>query len=258
MSEAPEQSPAGMPAPTADALAGRVVLVVGAHGGLGSEIARGAAAAGATVVLLGRRVPKLSRVYDAILAAGGAEPAIYPLDLEGASPAEYAEMAERIGAECGRLDAVVHAAADFPGLTPFKITEPEDWLRALHVNLSAPLLLTRACLPLLEAAPDAAVLFVHEDLPQVARAYWGGYGVAKHGLVGLQAILADELADTRVRVHGVRPGPMRGSLRGRAWFGEDPGKWPGPDRYAPACVALLGPAGIPHRGTTLDLAETSS
>ena len=45
-------------------LDGQVFLVVGAHGGLGSEAARAAAREGATVVLLGRRVPKLNQVYD--------------------------------------------------------------------------------------------------------------------------------------------------------------------------------------------------
>ena len=55
----------------AAALAGRVVLVAGAHGGLGSVAARACARAGATVVLLGRRVPKLNRLYDAVVSPVG-------------------------------------------------------------------------------------------------------------------------------------------------------------------------------------------
>ena len=98
-------------------LDGRVVLVTGAHGGLGSEAALACAQAGATVVLLGRRVPKLGRMYDRITAAGG-EAALYPMDLEGASPDDYAELAARIDAAFGRLDGVLHAAAHFSGLTP--------------------------------------------------------------------------------------------------------------------------------------------
>ena len=97
-------------------LAGRVVLVAGAHGGLGSAASLACARAGASVVLLGRRLPKLNRLYDSI-AAEGAEPLLYPLDLEGASPDDYAELASRLQSEFGRLDGLLHCAAEFRGLT---------------------------------------------------------------------------------------------------------------------------------------------
>lgn len=234
-----------MPAP--DALAGRVVLLVGALGGLGSASARACAAAGAEVVLLGRRVPKLNRLYDELVAAGG-KAAIYPLDLEGATPADYADMAERIATEFGRLDGIVHAAANFPGLTPLELTEPEAFARAIHVNLTAPMLLTQACLPLLKKASDSAVVFVSDAPERIARAHWGGYSVAKHGLKGLVAVLGDELVNTPVRVSALEPGPMRTSLRGRAYFGENPARWPEASAYAPAVVRLLSAEGAEHRG----------
>ena len=79
----------GLPTRAPRALDQRVVLVSGAHGGLGSAAAVACARAGATVVLLGRKLPKLNRVYDAV-AQAGAEPLLYPLDLEGASPDDYA------------------------------------------------------------------------------------------------------------------------------------------------------------------------
>ena len=241
-------------APAADALAGRVVLVTGAHGGLGAAAATACAAAGATVVLLGRRVPKLNRVYDAIEAAGAARPALYPLDLEGATPTDYAELAERLERELGRLDGILHAAAEFKGLTPLALTEPEDWLRALHVNLSAPLLLTQACLPLLQKSQDAAVVFVADDPQRVAHAYWGGYGVAKQGLLALVPMLAEELSSGPVRVSALLPGPMRTSLRGRAWFGEDPAATLPPEEFVPAVVHLLSSAGAAERGQILQVA----
>src|SRR6478672_10167830 len=139
-------------------LAGRVVLITGAPGGLGSVAARACARAGATVVLLGRKVPKLNRLYDAIVAEGP-EPLLYPLDLEGASPDDYAELAARIEPELGRLDGLLHCAAEFRGLTPLLHTDPAAFARAIHVNLTAPAWLTQACLPLLLRAPDAAVVF---------------------------------------------------------------------------------------------------
>ncbi|HET6602733.1 MAG TPA: SDR family NAD(P)-dependent oxidoreductase [Xanthomonadaceae bacterium] len=242
---------AGAPAP--DALAGRVVLVSGAHGGLGAACARAAAAAGATVVLLGHRVPKLTRVYDAIERAGGPQPAMYPLDLQGADPADYEDAAQRIAAQCGRLDGLLHCAADFRGLTPLELTAPEDFARAVHVNLTGPWWMTRACLPLLRQAEDGAVVFVHDDPRRVGTAYWGGYGVAQHGLAGLAAILADEFASAPVRICALQPGPMRTPLRARAFSAEDPGAIPPPERYARACVHLLADRAGGYRGRVVRL-----
>jgi NAD(P)-dependent dehydrogenase (short-subunit alcohol dehydrogenase family) len=246
-----EQNAASPPTalqPAADALAGRVILVVGAHGALGDAAARACAAAGASVILLGRRSPKLGRVYDAIEAAGGPAPAIYPLDLEGAGPADYEQLADTIECEFGRLDGILHAAAEFKGLMTLTSTSPEDLLRAVHVNLTAPLLLTRACLPLLSRREHASVVFVLEDLDSVGRAHWGGYGLAKHALAGAVRLLGDELANSPIRIHGLQPGPMRTPLRARAWFGEDPSIWPEAAAYAPACVWLLSAAADGERG----------
>src|SRR5688572_30538533 len=239
---------APLPAIAADALAGRTVLVTGAHGGLGAAAAKACAQAGATVVLLGRRVPKLGRVYDAVRAVGP-EPALYPLDLAGADPADYEAMAAKIAAECGGLHGVLHAAAEFAGLAPLEATAPEAFLRAMHVNLTAPWLLTQACLPHLRRAGDAAVVFVTDDPQRVGRAYWGAYGLAKHALAGLVRQLHDETAASGVRVSALEPGPMRTDLRARAFVDEAQLRVPDPAAYAPAAVHLLSPAGADRRGT---------
>lgn len=231
----------------AGALQDRVVLLSGAHGGLGTAAALACARAGATLILLGRKVPRLNRVYDAV-AAAGAEPLLYPLDLEGASPDDYAQMATRIETELGRLDGVLHCAADFAGLTPLEHTDPAAFARAIHVNLTAPWWLSQACLPLLSKAPDAALVFAMDDPARVGKAFWGGYGVAQHGLRGLIGMLHAELANTSVRVSGLQPGPMRTGLRAKAYVEESVKLAADPDRYAPACVSLLSIAGAAHRG----------
>lgn len=228
-------------------LDGRVVLVVGAHGGLGRAASLAAAAAGARVVLLGRRVPRLERLLDAIAAKGG-QASAYPLDLEGASPDDYADLAARIDAEYGRLDGLLHAAAEFRGLTPLLHADSAGFARALHVNLTAPWWLTQACLPLLLRAPDAALVFACDDVARVGGAYWGGYGIAKQGVEALVRMLHAELANTGVRVAGLQPGPMRTSLRERAYADDAPHAACAPEAYADACVELLSAAGAAHRG----------
>ncbi|GAB2621600.1 SDR family NAD(P)-dependent oxidoreductase [Novilysobacter erysipheiresistens] len=224
-----------------------MVLVSGAAGGLGSVAATACARAGATVVLLGRKLPKLNRLYDAI-AAEGPEPLLYPLDLEGATPDDYAELAKRLEAELGRLDGVLHCAANFRGLTPLLQSDPAAFARAIHVNLTAPWWLSQACLPLLAKADDAALVFVLDDRERVGKANWGGYGIAQHGLESLVAMLHAELANTRVRVAGLQPGPMRTALRAMAYVEEDDRTARAPEAYAQACVTLLSAAGADHRG----------
>lgn len=231
----------------ANALAGRVVLIAGAHGGLGQAASIASARAGATVVLLGRKVPKLNRVYDAIANEGG-EALLYPLDLEGASPDDYAELAARVESELGHLDGVLHCAAEFSGLSPLENTDPTAFARALHVNVTAPCWLTQACLPLLKRARDASVVFVIDDTTRVTQAYWGGYGVAQQARAALVSILHAELAAGPVRVSGLQPGPMRTSLRSKAYAEDSDRESSDPVAYADACVTLLSSAGAAHRG----------
>ena len=235
------------------ALDDRVVLLTGATGGLGRASALAATRAGASVILLGRKVRALEKVYDEVAALGFAQPAIYPLDLAGATPNDYAEMAATIEREFKRLDGIVHAAAHFTGLQPAANIAPDEWLRALHVNLSAPFLLTQACLPLLRDAPDASVVFVLDDTQRMGRAHWGGYGVAKHGLAGFASILHDELENTSIRVHALLPAPMRTALRRAAYYGENTLQLPLPEQAANAVVYLLGSDGAAARGKVLDL-----
>ena len=233
-----------------DALAGRVILVTGAYGGLGEAAAKACAQAGATVVLLGRKVPKLSRTYDAVKALGPL-PALYPMDLAGADPADYEQMADRIVADLGGLHGILHCAAEFDGLRPLETTPPEDFVRKLHVNLTAPWLLTQACLPALRAQPDAAVVFVLDDPARVQRAYWGPYGIAKAGLLGLMRMLDDETDAGSIRVSALQPGPMHSNIRSRAFVEEPATRVPMPARAAHACVHLLSPAGAAWRGEVL-------
>lgn len=236
-----------LPTREAGALRGRVVLISGAQGGLGSAAAQACAKAGATVVLLGRKPPKLNRVYDAC-AKLGPEPLLYPLDLEGAAPDDYAEMADRLHRELGQLDGLLHCAAEFRGLTPLEHTDPANFARAVHVNLTAPWWLSQACLPLLKQAPDAALVFALDDLSRVGKAYWGGYGLAQHGLGAMVGMLHAELANSSVRVAALQPGPMRTSLRAKAYAEDQDGQAHDPADYADACVTLLSSAGQAHRG----------
>ncbi|MDX1434134.1 MAG: YciK family oxidoreductase [Gammaproteobacteria bacterium] len=236
-----------------DLLAGRVVLVTGAGDGIGAAVAQSFAEHGATVVLLGRTVAKLEAVYDRIVAAGAPQPAIYPLDLEGAGPAHYDELAERIEAELGRLDGLLHNAARLGALSPLEHYDAEEWLRVVQVNLNAPFLLTRACLPLLARAANASIIFTSSGVGRRGRAYWGAYSASKFAVEGLMQVLADELGEsTRVRVNSINPGRVRTAMRAAAYPAENPESLPAARDVAPAYLYLMGDDSLGINGEALD------
>ena len=239
--------------PAADTLAGRVVLVTGAYGGLGGAVARAVARAGATVVITGKRKRQLEQLHDAMRAEQLPEPIIHPLDMEVATPRDYTALAEGLERDVGRLDGIVHAAASFSGLTPIAMHKPDDWLRTLHVNVSAPFALTQACMPLLLRAPDSAVVFVLDNPQLLQRAHWGGYGVSKAALERFVEILHQETDSGPLRTHALLPAPMRTALRRMAYFGEDIMQRPLPNAAADAAVYLLSAQALPARGALLDL-----
>ncbi|HZX70580.1 MAG TPA: SDR family NAD(P)-dependent oxidoreductase [Rhodanobacter sp.] len=244
--------------PAADSLAGRVVLVTGAYGGLGSAVARAVTRAGATVVITGKRKRQLEKLHDAMREEGLAEPVIHPLDMEVATPKEYVALAEGLERDFGRLDGIVHCAASFAGLSPITMHRPDEWLRAMHVNVNAPFALTQACLPLLAQASDSAVVFVLDNPALLQRAHWGGYGVSKAALERFVAILHEETDESPLRVHALLPTPMRTSLRRLAYFGEDIMQQPTADAAAAATVYLLGAEALAARGAVLDLRSDQS
>ena len=238
--------------PSPHALADRVVLVTGASSGIGQACACACAEAGATVILLARDVPRLEQAYDRIREAGGPEPVILPLDLDGATVDDYAQVARRIDQDFGRLDGLLHNAGLVGGLRPLRLFEPGDWIRLTRINLLAPWLLTQACLPLLDKAEDPAIAFTLDGQSQ--RPYWGAYGVAKAGLAGLVEILSQELdGEHPIRVNGIDPGPVQTRLRRQNYPGEPGGAHATPEEVAPAFLYFLGSDSRGMTGHTLRL-----
>jgi NAD(P)-dependent dehydrogenase (short-subunit alcohol dehydrogenase family) len=240
--------------PAPSLLAGRVILVTGAGQGLGRAVATACASHGATVALLGRRQEKLEATYDAITAAGGAEPALVPLDLEQAGSAELESLAQLVRKDLKRLDGIAHCASHFVPLGPLANQSIETWMTLLKVNLAAPFAITRACLPLLAAAPDSSVVFTGETHALQPAAYWGGFAVSKSGLSPLVHIWADERARTpNPRMNVLVPGPIASPQRARSHPGEDAALLRTPEQAARAYLWLLGPDSADTTGKTLCL-----
>ena len=217
----------------------KVVLITGAGDGIGKAVALACAERGATVILLGRTVHKLEQVYDEIRNNGWPEAAIYPMDLEGASPTDYDDLGANVDREFGRLDALFHNAGWLGASTPVDIYDTELWYKVLQINLNAPFLLTRACIPLLRKSTSARVVFTGDDKTS---AYWGAYGVAKAGQLAFMQILADELESKNIPVNAVIPGPVRTRFRTMAYPAEDKSKLTRPEAITDVFLYLLSDA----------------
>ncbi len=228
--------------PLPPSLHDRLVLITGAYGGLGRAVSLACARAGATVVIFGRVVRRLEALYDEIVAAGGPEPVIHPLDLLTADTTAFENAASALHAQFGRLDGLVHIAATVGSLSPIEHQSLDNWLSTWRVNTAAAAALTRACSPLLRASPNAAVVFTLDSRGQDPRAYWGAYAASKAGLAALFAEVADEWGNLpNVRVDAVVPGPINSPIRRRTHPGEDPAQHPAPDALGPLYVELLSP-----------------
>ncbi|MDT0499801.1 MULTISPECIES: YciK family oxidoreductase [unclassified Halomonas] len=240
------QAPSGL-------LNDRVILVTGAGDGIGRAAALTYARHGATVILLGRTIAKLETVYDEIEAAGGPQPAIFPLNFEGATLKDYQDMADTLDKEFGRLDGILHNAGLLGRITPFEQYNPELWEQVMQVNINGPIAMTQALLPLLKSSADASVIFTSSSVGRKGRAYWGAYAVSKFATEGFVEVLADELEHLgSVRVNSLNPGATRTQMRRNAYPGEDPDTLRTPEEIMPSYLWLMGPDSRGHNGEKFD------
>lgn len=208
--------------PAENFLQDRVILITGAGQGIGREAALAYAAHGATVILHGRKVQKLESVFDEITLLGKSEAFIYPLDLEKAEEKDFQITAQSIAQQTGRLDGILYNAAFLYSLTPMQNQTIEQWRTVLQVNLISPFALTKACLPLLKAAPDASIIMTSDSHTTKPTAYWGPFLVAKAGIEALVKNLADEWEQTipHLRINSIIPGIVNSPQRAKTHPGE--------------------------------------
>lgn len=240
-------------------LQGRVIMVTGAGQGLGRSVALAVAAHGATVILTGRNTAKLEAVYDEIQVAHHPEAVIFPLDLSTASEQDFANMAQGIYQQLGRLDGILHNAAHFDNLSPLEIQTAQQFEHMLRVNLIAPFALTKACLPLLQRAPDASIVFTSSSAAYTPAAYWGAHAISKNAAEHLVKIWALELEKTpHVRMNSVIPGPLQSPQRKKSHPGEIHNRLPSAESLLPVYLYLLGSDSQGVSGQTFDLRQPST
>jgi NAD(P)-dependent dehydrogenase (short-subunit alcohol dehydrogenase family) len=220
-------------------LSSKTIIITGAAGGLGSALSRECVGEGYNTVMLDCDRRGLEAVWDNITREGQPEPALYPMDLLAAGPKQFEELLEKVTEEFGGLDAVVHCAARFEGLTPLEQNSPSEWLASVQVNLNAAWLLSAQSLPLLKQSGSGSLYFMLEDLPKMKGPFWGAYGVCKHALAALAGQFAAGCKSSDVQVLGINPGVMRSALRARSYHAENPELQPDAEIAAKQIVRFL-------------------
>jgi NAD(P)-dependent dehydrogenase (short-subunit alcohol dehydrogenase family) len=211
-------------------LSNRICLITGSSRGIGLGVARVFAENGASVVLHGkdekllpRSLAKLSepKQHSYITPAGA-----------GLLAAAFLRLHEK-------LDVLIHSAGILgPPMIPLAEYPADSWQDVLHLNLTAPFLITQALLPALRKGDHPSVIFVSSGVGYKGRAGWGAYSVSKFGVEGLNQVWADELAAESIRVNAVNPGGTRTQMRAAAYPQEDPTTLPTPEEIAPVFVWL--------------------
>jgi NAD(P)-dependent dehydrogenase (short-subunit alcohol dehydrogenase family) len=204
--DSPTDAPAP-PAPTAAQLfdlTGRVAIVTGGSRGLGRAIARGFAAAGASVVVASRKQEPCDAVAAEIAAAGGA--AIGVATHVGQSDQLDALVARTVD-EYGRIDIVVNNAANpLGGL----LTDMTDlaFEKSFTANVRGPVQLATKALEHLAASGHGSVINMISAGAFGPGPGLGLYCAGKAALWSFTRVMAKEWASQGVRVNALAPGPF--------------------------------------------------
>ncbi|MEM9313695.1 MAG: YciK family oxidoreductase [Pseudomonadota bacterium] len=236
-----------------DALAGRTILVTGASAGIGAAAARSYAAHGATVILLGRDIPRLESVYDAIEDAGGPQPAAVPFDLSQDDEEPFYELANTLREQFECLDGLLLNASVLGERRPLEQTSWDSWRSVMQVNVHSQFLTLKALMPLLHEAQNPSVILTSSGVGRQGQAFWGAYSVSKFATEAMMQILAAETENTgTLRVNCVNPGATNTAMRRAAYPAEDPARNPAPEEIMRTYLYLMDGASAGVTGNSFD------
>lgn len=183
-------------------LTGKVALVTGGGTGIGEAAALALAAAGATVVVTGRRGARLDEVVAAIAIAGGEALAV-PGDVSVETDA-FAAVEQTI-AHFGRLDIVINSAGvnEVGGIVSLNL---EGWRKVIEINLWGTIYTCKAAVPHLKAEGGGDIINISSTAGRRAAGLFASYATSKHGVNGFTESIRQELGGDNIRVCVIEPG----------------------------------------------------
>ncbi len=229
-------------------LGGRVALITGGSRGLGNGIARGLAAAGASVALTSRTSEEVEAAAGEIEKSGGRALAMVA---DVVRVEEHPAVVERVLQHFGRLDILINAAGVNRRQPSLEIT-PDDWDYVQGVNLRGTFFMCQAAGRVMVAQRSGKIINIGSLTSHIGLAQVANYGATKSALLGLTRALAVEWAPYNVQVNAIGPGyyrtnltpPLQQDPQRSAWIeGRIPmGRWGIPDDLAGTAVFLASPA----------------
>ena len=183
----------------------QVAIITGAGSGIGAAIARQFAAAGAQVVLVGRRAAALEEVRASL---GGPHPArVAPADIT--DRAAVGALVEAVAGDYGRIDILVNNAGANVRARRVAELAAEDWERLLTVNATGAFHLAQALLPHMRARGGGLIINIVSTSGVRASVLAGAaYSAAKHALAALGRVIAQEERAHGIRVTNIHPGEV--------------------------------------------------
>lgn len=200
---------------------GRVALVTGASGGIGSALAQGLAAAGAEVALSGRSPERLAALQQHIRDDGG-DATIFPADL--GAPDQLAPLAAAVGAHYGQIDILLNCAGTNQRM-PIAAVTPAVYDTIMDTNLRSAYFLSQAALPLLIKAGGGKIVNVGSLTSAVGLADVSVYGMSKSALAQLTKTQAIEWAQHNIQANCLCPGFIATELTAPLWNDPARSRW---------------------------------
>lgn len=186
-------------------LAGETALVTGSTAGIGAAIARRFAAEGATVVVHGRDRARADALVTDLRAAGGTAHAVLG-DLATVDPATIVQSAaDAMGGLTVLVNNAVAGAVDESDAPAADLTDAA-WDTTLRVNLTAPMALIRAAIPIMRAAGHGSIVNISSRQAERASRGYTAYVASKSGLNGLTRAVAVDYAADGIRCNTISPG----------------------------------------------------
>jgi 2-dehydro-3-deoxy-D-gluconate 5-dehydrogenase len=230
-------------------LKGRVALVTGGNGGIGLGMAKGLAAAGATVAIAGRNKAKAQTALTELRALGG-QAEFVEMDVlkEESCKAAVAKTFERFG----RLDILINNAGTSVRKQPQDLSAA-DWHLVMDTNLTSAFLCSQAVYPHMLSGGGGKIVNIGSMMSVFASSYAAPYAASKGGIVQMARSLAVAWAKDNIQVNTILPGWIDTELTKNARdqvpglyekvLGRTPAqRWGKPDDFAGIAVFLSSSA----------------